>query len=131
MKGPGRMLQLILESIFKKPATINYPTVKDLPIKGLRGEITFIPEKCIGCKLCMKDCPAGAINIVKVGEKQFKAEIDLSKCIYCGQCVDSCPKKAIECTSQFELAALDKNKLRITIGSEPQATAQNEAPKSA
>ena len=88
--------------------------------KGFRGKLKFIPELCVGCKLCMKDCPSGAITINKVGEKQFECEIDLGKCIYCGQCVDSCMKKALEITDQFELAQLDRKKLKVVYRAEPE-----------
>ena len=83
-----------------------------------RGKLIFYPEKCIGCKLCMRDCPSDAITITKVGEKKFEAEINLGKCIYCAQCVDTCPKKALESTKDVELAQLDKEKLKMTFRSE-------------
>ena len=67
----------------------------------------------------MRDCPTGAIAIRKVGDKQFEADIDLAKCIYCAQCVDSCPKKALEATEEFELAQLERAKLRETYVAEP------------
>jgi len=63
--------------------------------------------------MCMRDCPAGAITIKKIGEKKFEAEFDLGRCIYCSQCVDSCLKKALEATNEFELAQLDKKKLKV------------------
>jgi formate hydrogenlyase subunit 6/NADH:ubiquinone oxidoreductase subunit I len=110
---PGRMIMQVLSSVIKKPATIQYPYERTEIPKNFRGKIRFYPEKCIGCKLCMRDCPSNAINIKKVGEKQFEAEIELDKCIYCGQCVDSCLKKAIELTSEFELAQLDNKKLKV------------------
>lgn len=114
MIRPGKMMQQVLRSLFKKPATINYPLVKtDMPDK-FRGKLIFHPEKCIGCKLCMRDCPANAIQIKKVGDK-FEAEIDLGKCIYCGQCVDSCMKKALEMTKEFELASLERKNLKVTL----------------
>lgn len=113
MKKPGKMLRKVLSSIFIKPATTAYPRKKfEMPDK-FRGKIVFHPDLCIGCRICMRDCPAGAINIMKVGEKTFEAEIDLSKCIYCAQCVDSCPKKALEISGAFELASLDKSRLKI------------------
>jgi formate hydrogenlyase subunit 6/NADH:ubiquinone oxidoreductase subunit I len=107
------MLREVLGSIFKKPATNLYPAQKmDMP-EGFRGKIKFDPAKCIGCKMCMRDCPTNAITINKVGEGKFEAVFDLSRCIYCAQCVDSCPKKALESTKEVELAQLDKNKLRV------------------
>ncbi|MFA5840066.1 MAG: 4Fe-4S binding protein [Candidatus Margulisiibacteriota bacterium] len=110
----GAMLKQLLSSVLKKPATELYPFVKSAPIQNFRGKIKFYPEKCIGCQICMKDCPSKAITINKVGEKQFECVIDLSKCIYCAQCVDSCPKKALEATGNFELAQLDRSKLKET-----------------
>lgn len=114
MIRPGVMLRQVLQSIFKKPATLLYPFKKAPMPDRFRGKIVFYPERCIGCKLCMKDCPANAITITKVGDKQFDCTIDLGKCIYCAQCVDSCMKKALEATKDFELATLDRKQLKVT-----------------
>ncbi len=126
---PGKMLRQVLKSILKKPVTIMYPYEKlEMPDK-FRGKLKFSPEKCIGCKMCMKDCPTGAITINKIGEKKFEAVIDLDKCIYCAQCVDSCPKKALEATKEVELAQLDKGKLRVIFDAESQKTTEEESKK--
>lgn len=114
MIRPGKMIAQVIKSLFKKPATILYPQDKSGMPKHFRGKIVFEPDKCVGCKLCMRDCPSDAIKIIKAGDKQFAAEFDLSKCIYCGQCVDSCFKKALSYTGEFELAQIDRNKLKIT-----------------
>jgi len=113
MRRPGKISKQIIQSLFKKPATINYPAIRSGMPEGFRGKLKFHPEKCIGCKLCMRDCPSGAIEIRQIGEKQFEARIDLGKCIYCGQCVDSCLKKALEITAEFELARLTPDELKV------------------
>jgi formate hydrogenlyase subunit 6/NADH:ubiquinone oxidoreductase subunit I len=113
----GAMLSLVLDSLLKKPITILYPNDKKTgSVEKLRGNLKYYSERCIGCKMCVKDCPTKAIEIVKVGEKQFEAQIDLAKCIYCAQCVDSCPvkPKALESTNEFELASLSRDGLRTT-----------------
>jgi formate hydrogenlyase subunit 6/NADH:ubiquinone oxidoreductase subunit I len=111
MKKPGKMLSETVRHVLKKPATVRYPYVKvEMPAK-FRGKIKFDPEKCIGCKACMRDCPARAITIIKVGDKKFDAEFRNDRCIFCAQCVDTCPKQALEATVEFELAAFDRKNL--------------------
>ncbi len=54
--------------------------------------IFVIAEKCVGCGLCVKACPFGAIQL-----RERLAVIDVGKCNLCGACVEACKRfKAIE-----------------------------------
>lgn len=54
------------------------------------ASINILEENCIGCKLCVKGCPFGAIAV-----EDKKARI-LDNCTLCGACVSSCKFKAIQ-----------------------------------
>lgn len=48
-------------------------------------------NKCRGCSLCSKKCPASAIS----GEVKKPFTIDRKKCIKCGQCINVCKFSAV------------------------------------
>jgi electron transfer flavoprotein alpha subunit len=50
----------------------------------------IISDKCIGCQICVAECPVGAIEMV-----DGAACIDPEVCIGCGKCFDVCPVEAV------------------------------------
>ncbi len=50
-----------------------------------------ITDKCRGCTLCSKICPAGAIT----GNVKEMHHIDTAKCLKCGACIEKCRFGAI------------------------------------
>jgi len=67
----------------------------------------ILPDKCKGCGICLRDCPAEAIS----GGKRMVHVIDQSKCIKCGTCLDVCP-------TRFS-AVVKVSGEKITVPSEP------------
>lgn len=145
MKLP--MFREVLSQSVKKPATNLFPAPRlpdsitgflDLVANGkaeiippvptplnYRGKIQYDRNTCIGCGLCLKVCPAHAIEQVvyppvkvtvtdaegKVSEKmktEKRIRIYVSSCIFCGQCTDICPKDSLSMSDAFLLATVDR-----------------------
>ena len=101
MKTPIRALPEVIKNFFSKPATVKYPAVKAEVFDAFRGRIVFEQEKCIGCNMCVRVCPAKAIKIIPSetaaktakpamsdkpetpAKRIFDCLMDLSHCIYC------------------------------------------------
>jgi len=121
------MIPQVLGQMFKKPFTNKFPAkyapgnvtgfLNDVgagkaaiipPVETppkFRGKIQYDKEKCIGCKLCIKVCPTGAIEF-KPEDKKIK--IYLSRCCFCSQCNDICPVQCLSMSKEFLLADTDK-----------------------
>jgi formate hydrogenlyase subunit 6/NADH:ubiquinone oxidoreductase subunit I len=121
----------VASHIFTKPATTKYPFVKPILPEDARCKTVYTIESCnvidIGagnkgltmdvssivgsnCKVCVRDCPAAAIEIVEADGKR-RPQIRFDKCIFCHQCVESCPREAIQSSVFYEMATTDKCEL--------------------
>ncbi len=54
------------------------------------NSIIINEEKCIGCSLCVNDCPGSCLYL-----ESGKAHVYKSGCIECGHCYAICPKGAV------------------------------------
>ncbi len=117
----------LLKQLFSRPATNSFParhlppSVTGFLAKVARGEATIHPpvptpprfrgkivydrEACIGCSLCLRVCPAHAIEFLP---ETKRIRIYVTQCIFCAQCNDICPKDALHMSSDFLLATEDR-----------------------
>ncbi len=99
-------------NLFKKSATQKYPSVPASVAENFRGKQVLNIDSCIGCTLCAKDCPTGAIEFIAYEGKK-RPIIHLDRCVFCYQCADSCPRSVFQKSKVFELATTDKSSLLL------------------
>lgn len=102
----------VFKHLFKRPVTLEYPEKKKELNDAFRGKLEV--SGCLGCGICKKVCPSGAISYKKNDEgKICEYVFDLKKCIFCGNCAFYCPKNAIKMTKEYELASSEKSDLLL------------------
>jgi NADH-quinone oxidoreductase subunit I len=117
----GRAYKEAVKRLTGKPYTIHYPFVDVKAFKGYRGRISLQINKCIGCGLCSRVCPANAIEMVpdeRVKPAGKRPHFKLPECCYCALCAEYCPKEAIELTTDYHLYGFKKEDVVAEVKSE-------------
>ncbi len=113
------MIGDIFKSLFRKPATVQYPFEKLQAPSRYRGKLYYEPTKCSGCMLCIKDCPSDAIELIVLDKvnKRFVMRYDVDKCTFCSQCIENCRFKCLEMSNEdWELASIKKEPFTVYYG---------------
>jgi len=107
------MAKTIIQSLFRKEATVPYP-MEPMPKDPLvRGHVDIDIDACIFCGICGKKCPTGALRIDR-NDKEW--EIARFECIVCGACCEACPKKCLHMRPELTPSAAETNKDLVKAG---------------
>ena len=118
-----RAMGVTFRNFFRRPVTVQYPTVKRVYPDRFRGILALVYEKdtgeeaCIGCRLCELICPPQVIKVEMLkAEKRNYAKtftLELYSCEFCELCVQVCPTDAIIMLKTFDLATSDRREMLL------------------
>jgi NADH-quinone oxidoreductase subunit I len=123
VRAVGRAMGVTFRNFFRRPVTVQYPTVKRVYPDRFRGILALAYEKdtgeeaCIGCRLCELICPPQVIKVemLKAEKRNFAKTftLELYSCEFCELCVQVCPTDAIIMLKTFDLATADRRELLL------------------
>lgn len=100
-----KMVNVVMKSLFSKPATLMYPVVPNQWKERTRGHISIDIDDCIFCGICSKKCPTNALTVDR-NEKEWS--IERMRCVQCNCCVEVCPKKCLNMEKTYTPAGVEK-----------------------
>jgi formate hydrogenlyase subunit 6/NADH:ubiquinone oxidoreductase subunit I len=109
------LLPELWRTLLTQPITVGFPfRPLELP-PYFQGKVTIDPTMCTGCGLCVRDCPAFALELEQESRNKFKIIHYPDRCAYCGQCETSCRFGAATLINEFIRVTPDCDTLRGAI----------------
>ena len=106
---PARNMPRSLTEVVNTPGVQLNPPV---PVgKGFRGRLNYDKNKCIGCKLCIKVCPANATEFLP---EEKKIIVHNDRCCFCAQCTEVCPVKCLAMSQEYMISSYDRRANIVT-----------------
>lgn len=105
------LLPQVWRTLWRGPSTVAYP-FGPLELPGcFRGRVVIDADKCRGCGLCVRDCPAFGLELERQSKTRFRLLYYPDRCAYCAQCETSCRHGAIRLINEFVPATTDRDTL--------------------
>lgn len=113
-----------LKYYFKAAPTFQYPKEKKPIAERFRGVLSFHPEVCISCEMCVRVCPSDVISMAWKRNEQTKKkdlewyQIDFAKCNVCRLCEEVCPTKikSIHHSNEYEVVFDNRKEVIVRWG---------------
>ena len=105
------LLPALIEALIQKPDTVSYPFTPAELSENYRGAVEINEENCKGCNLCVRDCPAMALELIRFDKKSYQLIHYPARCTSCGQCEAVCPHDAIYLVNDFVEATTNPDDL--------------------
>ena len=102
---PARYLPPSVTNFLDRSHRVERPSTLPCRCPEIPGKDSLRPESCIGCSLCLRVCPAHAIEFLPSTKR---IRIYVTQCVFCSQCNDICPKGSLHMTPEFLLACEDR-----------------------
>lgn len=106
MSGGFKLGKMTLHSLFSKPATELYPTVKHEYFPMTRGMVMIDIDRCIQCGTCARGCPTECLSVDKANHTW---SINHFQCVQCQHCVRSCPVHCLTMDPHYTPSATEKH----------------------
>lgn len=112
VKGMPDDLGGALEAAAKGDITLNPPVDENLQDdRRFRGRVAYDKSKCIGCRMCIKVCPANAISYI---EEEKKIQVHSDRCCFCAQCTEICPVNCLAMSDESMFSSYVRKEQVVT-----------------
>ena len=95
LRSLAYMLPQIVRALMAPSCTVRFPFAPAEIPEGYRGLVRIRADLCRGCGICVRDCPAFALELHREDRQTFRLIYHPDRCAYCGQCELSCNFGAI------------------------------------
>ncbi|MCD7946064.1 MAG: 4Fe-4S binding protein [Clostridiales bacterium] len=108
-----------VSNLFHKPSTEQFPA-GDPPkaAEGYRGRISYDPEKCVNCGMCIRvcapQCMERTIEKLENGDQKITFTFDMTSCTFCSMCADFCARHAITLTDDYMIVGTKPEDFLVT-----------------